>query len=65
MRKSLYSKVLSCVFMLSLLIPVSTALQSCKSGGKRYNKSRNGGARINSSGRVGNPRNRNRHVWGK
>lgn len=65
MKKSLYSKVLSCVFLLSLMIPLSTSFQSCKSGSKKYNRPRNGGAKVHSSGKVGNRKSKNRHVWGK
>lgn len=43
-------------------LPMS--FQSCKSGPK-YQKPRNGGAKVNSSGHVGNRKHRNRHVWGK
>ena len=64
MNKSFFSKVLSVVFLASFLIPVSVSLQSC---GKKmkFNKSRNGGARVTSSGKVGNQKHRNNHVWGK
>lgn len=63
MRKSLYSKVLAAIFVLSLFsFPV--AFQSCKSG-PGYQKPRNGGKKVNSSGHVGNRKSKNRHVWGK
>ncbi|HEY9083520.1 MAG: hypothetical protein VR77_11155 [Flavobacteriales bacterium BRH_c54] len=63
MKKSLYSKVLALIFMASMFsLPMS--FQSCNSGPK-YQKPRNGGAKVNSSGHVGNRKHRNRHVWGK
>jgi len=62
MRKSLYSKVLTIVFLLSL-IPVATSFQSCSKKPK-YN-TRNGGAKIKSSGNIGNRKHKNRHVWGQ
>lgn len=63
MRKSLFSKVLAAIFMCSLFsLPMS--FQSCKSA-PGYQKPRNGGAKINSSGHVGNRKSKNRHVWGK
>lgn len=63
MKKSLYSKVLVLIFMASMFsLPMS--FQSCNSGPK-YQKPRNGGAKVNSSGHVGNRKHRNRHVWGK
>ncbi len=64
MKKSLFSKILAFVFMGSLMIPVSVSLQSCSKGPK-YNKPRNGGKRVHSSGKVGNRRHKNSHVWGK
>ena len=45
------------------MVPVAVTLQSC--GGPKYNKPRNGGKRIHSSGQVGNRKHKNRHVWGK
>jgi len=45
------------------MVPLTVSLQSC--GGTKYNKSRNGGKRINSSGSVGLKKHKNRHVWGK
>jgi len=64
MKKSLGSKVLTAVFLLSI-IPASMAIQSCGSKGAKYNKSRNGGKRVSSSGKVGYRKSKNRHVWGK
>lgn len=64
MKKSTFSKILAFVFVASLAIPVSTTLTSCGKKSK-FNKSRNGGKRVNSSGRVGNRRHKNSHVWGK
>ena len=63
MKKSFIGKILALFFIFSLLIPVSVSLQSC--GKPKYNKSRNGGKRIGSSGHVGNRKSKNRHVWGK
>lgn len=63
MKKSFLSKFLAFFFLCSLIVPVSVSLQSC--GGTKYNKPRNGGKRINSSGSVGLKKHRNRHVWGK
>lgn len=64
MRKSTFSKILAFVFVVSLAIPVSTTLVSCNKKGK-FNKPRNGGKKVHSSGRVGNRKHRNTHVWGK
>ena len=63
MKKSFLGKILAIFFVFSLLAPVVVSLQSC--GKPKYNKPRNGGKRIGSSGSVGNPRSKNRHVWGK
>lgn len=63
MKKSFLGKVVAFIFLCSLLVPVSVSLQSCKS--TKYNKPRNGGKRVNSSGHVGNRKHKNRHVWGK
>jgi len=63
MRKSLYSKVLTIVFMLSL-IPFAASVQSC-SKKPGYNSLRNGGAKVRSSGSIGNRKHKNRHVWGQ
>ncbi|GAB4249561.1 MAG: hypothetical protein Kow0079_02210 [Vicingaceae bacterium] len=40
-------------------------VESCGSKGYAYQKPRNGGARVNSSGKIGYKKDRNRHVWGK
>lgn len=64
MKKSFLSKILALVFLGSFLIPVSFTLQSCSKGHK-YNKPRNGGKRVSSSGKVGNRKHKNSHVWGK
>jgi len=64
MKKSFFSKILALIFICSLLVPVSVSLQSC-SNGMKYNKPRNGGKRVSSSGHVGYRKDRNRHVWGK
>lgn len=62
MKKSLYSKVLTTLFFVSL-IPVGASVQSCsKKAG--YNSPRNGGSKVHSSGHIGNRRHKNRHVWG-
>jgi hypothetical protein len=63
MKKSFFSKILAFIFFCSLMIPVTVTLQSC--GGPKYNKPRNGGKRVMSSGTVGNRKHKNRHVWGK
>ncbi|PJA09027.1 MAG: hypothetical protein COX70_02480 [Flavobacteriales bacterium CG_4_10_14_0_2_um_filter_32_8] len=63
MKKSFLGKILAIFFVFSLLVPVTISIQSC--GKPRYNKPRNGGKKIKSSGHVGNPRSKNRHVWGK
>ena len=66
MRKSFLGKILAFLFVCSLMVPVSVSMQSCTSSKKgRYNKPRNGGKKINSSGHVGNRKSKNRHVWGK
>ena len=66
MKKSFLSKILALFFLCSLLVPVTVSLQSCSSNKKgKYNKARNKGKKINSSGRVGNRKSKNRHVWGK
>ncbi|OFY99728.1 MAG: hypothetical protein A3K10_01625 [Bacteroidetes bacterium RIFCSPLOWO2_12_FULL_31_6] len=62
MKKSFLGKILAIFFVFSLLAPVVVSLQSC---GKPKYHARNGGKRIGSSGSVGNPKNKNRHVWGK
>ncbi|MDF1673311.1 MAG: hypothetical protein P1U41_07375 [Vicingaceae bacterium] len=64
MKKSLFSKILAFVFVASLAIPVSMTMQSCSKKAK-FQKPRNGGKKVNSSGRVGNRRHKNSHVWGK
>jgi len=64
MKKSTFSKILAFVFVASLAIPVSTTLTSCSKKAK-FNKPRNGGKKVSSSGRVGNRRHKNSHVWGK
>ena len=63
MKKSFLSKLLAFFFLCSLMVPVTVSLQSC--GSPKYNKPRNGGKRISSSGRVGHKKSKNRHVWGK
>ena len=62
MRKSLYSKVLTIVFLLSL-IPFAASVQSCSKKPK-YN-TRNGGQKVKSSGSIGNRKHKNAHVWGR
>jgi|TARA_B110000116_G_C16220035_1_gene309006 hypothetical protein len=62
MKKSFLSKFLAFFFLCSLVVPVTVSLQSC--GGPKY-KTRNGGKRVNSSGKVGYRKSKNRHVWGK
>lgn len=64
MKKSLYSKVLTVIFLGSMFVALPMSFQSCKSG-PTYQKPRNGGAKVHSSGKVGNRKHRNRHVWGK
>ncbi len=64
MRKSIGSKLLVGIFLLGI-IPASMTIQSCGSKGAKYNKSRNGGKRVSSSGKVGYRKSKNRHVWGK
>ena len=60
MKKSMYSKFLAFLFVFSLVLPVSMSFQSCGGGTKynklKYNKSRNGGKRVNSNGRMGGGR---------
>lgn len=63
MRKSVYSKVLSIIFIISL-IPLAGSVQSC-SKKPGYNAPRNGGAKVGSSGSIGNRKHKNRHVWGR
>jgi hypothetical protein len=62
MKKSFLSKFLAFFFLCSLAVPVTVSLQSCS--GPKY-KTRNGGKRINSSGKVGHRKSKNNHVWGK
>lgn len=62
MKKLFNGKVLAFIFALSL-IPFASSVQSCKSK-KGYN-SRKGGKKVSSSGRIGNRKHKNRHVWGK
>ncbi len=64
MKKSTFSKILAFVFVATLAIPVSTTLTSCSKKAK-FQKPRNGGKRVNSSGHVGNRKHKNSHVWGK
>ena len=64
MKKSLFSKILAFVFVAGLAIPASSTLTSCSKKSK-FNKPRNGGKKVNSSGRVGNRKHKNTHVWGK
>ena len=64
MKKSFYSKILAFVFFIGI-IPFSTvSLQSC-SKKPGYNSPRNGGAKVSSSGHIGNRKHKNRHVWGQ
>lgn len=63
MNKSIYTKVFTFLFVVSLFTFTST-LQSC-SKKAHYNSSRNGGQKVGSSGHIGNRKNKNRHVWGK
>lgn len=63
MKKSIYTKVLSFIFVISLF-SFTTTIQSC-SKKPGYNSSRNGGAKVNSSGHIGNRKHKNRHVWGQ
>lgn len=63
MRKSLFAKVLTFLFVVSI-IPIASSLQSC-SRKPGYNAPRNGGAKVGSSGHIGNRRHKNRHVWGQ
>jgi len=65
MKKSFFNKILALIFICSFLVPVSFSLQSCGGSKMKYNKPRNGGRRVSSSGHVGFRRDRNRHVWGK
>jgi hypothetical protein len=63
MKKSFYSKILAFVFFIGI-IPFSTvSLQSCSKKPK-YN-TRNGGQKVQSSGHIGNRKQKNSHVWGK
>jgi hypothetical protein len=62
MRKTRLGKFFIVLFLSSLLLPIIVSLQSCS--GSKYS-TRNGGQRINSSGKVGNVKSKNRHVWGK
>lgn len=62
MKKSFLSKFLAFFFLCSLVFPLTVSLQSCS--GPKY-KTRNGGQRVNSSGKVGSKKSKNRHVWGK
>jgi hypothetical protein len=65
MKKSIFSKILAFVFVAGLAIPTTASLQSCSKKKGKFNKSRNGGKRVSSSGKVGNQKHKNRHVWGK
>ena len=64
MRKLTFSKILAFVFVATIALPVSTTMVSCSKKAK-FNKPRNGGKKVHSSGKVGNRRHRNSHVWGK
>jgi len=64
MRKSIFSKILAFVFVVAVVIPASTTVVSCSKKAK-FNKPRNGGKKVHSSGKVGNRRHKNSHVWGK
>lgn len=55
--------MLAAIFVLSLF-SLPMAFQSCKSS-PNYQKPRNGGKKVHSSGHVGNRKHKNRHVWGK
>lgn len=64
MKKSIYSKILAFIFLIGIL-PIGTiSLQSC-SKKPGYNAPRNGGAKVSSSGHIGNRKHKNRHVWGQ
>lgn len=59
MKKSTYTKFLTFLFVVSLVLPLSVSFQSCKSDKHnkvKYNKSRNGGTKVNSKGSMGRQR---------
>ena len=59
MKKSTYSKFLAFLFVASLVLPLSMSFQSCSSNKYnkvKYNKSRNGGSKVNSNGSMSRQR---------
>ena len=59
MKKSIYTKCLSFLFVVSLVLPLSVSFQSCKAdkyNKVKYNKGRNGGGKVNSNGSMGRQR---------
>lgn len=62
MKKSSYNKVFAFLFVVSFMLPLSISFQSCtKTGPKyhnkvKYNKPKNGGAKMHSSGDMGRQR---------
>ena len=63
MKKSIYSKALTFFFVVSLFSFTATVQSCSKKPG--YNSPRNGGAKVSSSGHIGNRKHKNRHVWGQ
>jgi|GEM_PF-870044 len=64
MKKSYFSKFLVALFVISIVVPVSFSMQSCrqdKYNKLRYNKSRNGGRKIKSNGDMGRDRYKKRY----
>lgn len=62
MKKSIYAKVLTFLFVISLF-SFSATVQSCSK--KPGYQTRNGGQKVSASGKIGNQRHKNKHVWGK
>ena len=65
MKKIFNGKVLMALIFTMSLVPFSMSMQSCSKKGLKTNKARNGGAKVGSSGHIGNRKHKNRHVWGK
>ena len=64
MKKSYFSKILTALFVISIILPVSFSMQSCrhdKYNKLKYNKPRNGGRKIKSNGSMGRDRYKKRY----
>lgn len=64
MKKSVYSKFLAFLFVTCFVLPLSVSFQSCKAdkyNKVKYNKSRNGGKKMQSNGSMGRQRYKKRY----